>query len=58
MIGLKDVSESYDFYVGVQTVDSSHFIKEIENSVFKHIPALNEGQAIGIAVGARGLRAV
>ena len=52
MISLKDVSESYDFYTGVPDSRLKSFIKEIENSVFKHIPALNEGQAIGIAVGA------
>ena len=28
------------------------FIKEIQKSEFEHIPATNEGQAIGIAVGA------
>ena len=52
MISFKDVSESYDFYTGVPDSRLKPFIKEIEDSPFKHIPALNEGQAIGIAVGA------
>ena len=52
MISLKDVSESYDFYTGVPDSGLKSFIREIEDSGFKHIPAVNEGQAIGIAVGA------
>ena len=52
MISLKDVSESYDFYTGVPDSRLKPFIKEIEDSSFKHIPSLNEGQAIGIAFGA------
>jgi phosphonopyruvate decarboxylase len=52
MISLSDVSESYDFFTGVPDSRLKSFIKEIEDSPFKHIPALNEGQAIGIAVGA------
>ena len=46
MISLKDVSKSYDFYTGVPDSRLKPFIKEIEDSPFKHIPSLNEGQAI------------
>ena len=52
MISFKDVSESYDFYTGVTDSRLKPYIKEIEESGFKHIQAFNEGQAIGIAVGA------
>ena len=52
MFSLKDISESYDFYTGVPDSGLKSFIREIQDSGFKHIPAVNEGQAIGIAVGA------
>ena len=40
MISLSDVSESYDFFTGVPDSRLKPFIKEIEDSPFKHIPAL------------------
>jgi len=52
MFSMQDLSHGYDFFTGVPDSKLKSFIKEIEVSGFKHIPALNEGQAIGIAVGA------
>ena len=53
MIILKEVTEDgYDFFTGVPDSGLKSFIKEIHKSEFEHIPATNEGQAIGIAVGA------
>ena len=53
MIILKEVvDDGYDFFTGVPDSGLKSFIKEIETSEFEHIPATNEGQAIGIAVGA------
>ena len=51
MISLKDISE-YDFFVGVPDSLLSPFITEIDKSEHKHIIGTNEGQCIGIAVGA------
>ena len=52
MFSLKDISESYDFYTGVPDSGLKYFINDIIESDIKHIVATNEGQAIGIAVGA------
>tara|TARA_B100000131_G_scaffold63834_1_gene60171 strand:- start:631 stop:996 length:366 start_codon:yes stop_codon:yes gene_type:complete len=52
MISMQDLSHGYDFFTGVPDSRLKSFIIEIERSGFEHIPALNEGQAIGIAVGA------
>jgi phosphonopyruvate decarboxylase len=53
MIILKEVTkDGYDFFTGVPDSGLKSFIKEIHKSEFEHIPATNEGQAIGIAVGA------
>jgi phosphonopyruvate decarboxylase len=47
---LNDILNNYDFFTGVPDSGLKHFIFSIEDK--KHIPATNEGQAIGIAVGA------
>ena len=53
MIILKSVvDDGYNFFTGVPDSGLKSFIKEIQKSEFEHIPATNEGQAIGIAVGA------
>jgi len=53
MIILKEVTkDGYDFFTGVPDSGLKSFIKEIHKSEFEHVPATNEGQAIGIAVGA------
>ena len=52
MFSLNQLPTVYDFYTGVPDSRLKSFIKEIEVSGFRHIPATNEGQAIGIAVGA------
>ena len=54
MIKLKTVIEENgcNFFTGVPDSGLKSFIKEIQISEFEHIPATNEGQAIGIAVGA------
>ena len=53
MIKLKSViDDGYNFFTGVPDSGLKPFIKEIQKSEFEHIPATNEGQAIGIAVGA------
>jgi sulfopyruvate decarboxylase TPP-binding subunit len=53
MIKLKAVTDDgYNFFTGVPDSGLKSLIKEIETSEFEHIPATNEGQAIGIAVGA------
>ena len=53
MITLKEVvDDGYGFFTGVPDSGLKSFIKEIQKSEFEHIPATNEGQAIGIAVGA------
>jgi phosphonopyruvate decarboxylase len=52
MFNMSDLPDGYDFFTGVPDSRLKFFIRQIENSGFNHIPALNEGQAIGIAVGA------
>ena len=52
MFDMADLPNGYDFFTGVPDSRLKFFIRQIENSGFNHIPALNEGQAIGIAVGA------
>ena len=53
MIILKEVTkDGYDFFTGVPDSGLKSFIKEIHKSEVEHIPATNEGQAIGIADGA------
>ena len=52
MFDMSDLPDGYDFFTGVPDSRLKFFIRQIENSGFNHIPALNEGQAIGIAVGA------
>ena len=42
----------YNFFTGVPDSGLKSFINDIINSDYKHIIATNEGQAIGIAVGA------
>ena len=44
--------EGYNFFTGVPDSGLKPFIDEIIESGVKHIIATNEGQAIGIAVGA------
>ena len=52
MFDMSDLPDGYDFFTGVPDSRLKFFIRQIENSGYNHIPALNEGQAIGIAVGA------
>ena len=52
MFDMSELPDGYDFFTGVPDSRLKFFIRQIENSGFNHIPALNEGQAIGIAVGA------
>ena len=52
MYKMQDLPDGYDFFTGVPDSRLKSFIIEIQMSGFEHIPALNEGQAIGIAVGA------
>ena len=42
----------YNFFTGVPDSGLKSFINDIIKSDYKHITATNEGQAIGIAVGA------
>ena len=51
MISLKNLPD-YDFFVGVPDSILKPFIDEINLSEHKHIIGTNEGQCIGIAVGA------
>jgi len=44
--------DGYNFFTGVPDSGLKHLIKEIQKSEFEHIPATNEGQAVGIAAGA------
>ena len=44
--------EGYNFFTGVPDSGLKPFINEIIESGVKHVIATNEGQAIGIAVGA------
>ena len=46
------VNDGYNFFTGVPDSGLKPFIDEIIKSGVKHITATNEGQAIGIAVGA------
>ena len=48
----KLISEGYDFFTGVPDSKLREFQDDIQGSGFKHIVATNEGQAVGIAVGA------
>jgi len=48
----KLVSEGYVFFTGVPDSALKPFQDSIINSDFEHIIATNEGQAVGIAVGA------
>ena len=44
--------EGYNFFTGVPDSGLKYFINDIIESDIKHIVATNEGEAIGIAVGA------
>ena len=46
------LDEGYNFFTGVPDSGLKYFINDIIESDIKHIVATNEGQAIGIAVGA------
>ena len=46
------IKDGYNFFTGVPDSGLKPFINEIIESGVKHIIATNEGQAIGIAVGA------
>ena len=48
----KLISEGYNFFTGVPDSALKPFQDSVINSSFDHIIATNEGQAIGIAVGA------
>ena len=53
MIKLQELlDDGYEFFTGVPDSGLKPFINEIINSGVKHVVATNEGQAIGIAVGA------
>ena len=53
MIELQNIiDDGYNFFTGVPDSGLKLFIKEIQRSEFEHISATNEGQAVGIAVGA------
>ena len=52
MYKMQDLPDGYDFFTGVPDSRLKSFIIEIHIPGFELIPALNEGQAIGIAVGA------
>ena len=53
MIKLQQLlDDGYEFFTGVPDSGLKPFINEIVESGVKHITATNEGQAIGIAVGA------
>ncbi len=51
MISLKDIPE-YNFFTGVPDSLLKSFINEINSSNHQHVIGTNEGQCIGIAVGA------
>tara|TARA_R110000824_G_scaffold391495_1_gene589291 strand:- start:7228 stop:7608 length:381 start_codon:yes stop_codon:yes gene_type:complete len=51
MIKLEDVTD-YNFFTGVPDSLLKPFIDEIISSKHQHVVATNEGQSIGIAVGA------
>jgi len=46
------IDDGYDFFTGVPDSGLKPFINDIVESGVKHTIATNEGQAIGIAVGA------
>ena len=46
------IDDGYNFFTGVPDSGLKMFINDIIKSDYKHIVATNEGQAIGIAVGA------
>jgi phosphonopyruvate decarboxylase len=46
------LDDGYNFFTGVPDSGLKYFINDIIESDVKHIVATNEGQAIGIAVGA------
>tara|TARA_Y100001951_G_scaffold104413_1_gene115924 strand:+ start:1240 stop:1626 length:387 start_codon:yes stop_codon:yes gene_type:complete len=46
------LDEGYNFFTGVPDSGLKYFINDIIKSDIKHIVATNEGEAIGIAVGA------
>ena len=46
------LDDGYNFFTGVPDSGLKYFINDIIESDIKHIVATNEGQAIGIAVGA------
>ena len=48
----KLVSDGYNFFTGVPDSGLKPFINDIISSDLEHIIATNEGQAVGIAVGA------
>ena len=48
----KLVDDGYTFFTGVPDSGLKPFINDIIESEFEHVIATNEGQAIGIAVGA------
>ena len=53
MIKLQQLlDDGYEFFTGVPDSGLKSFIDEITESDVQHITATNEGQAIGIAVGA------
>ena len=53
MIKLQQLlDDGYNFFTGVPDSGLKPFINEIVESGVKHVTATNEGQAIGIAVGA------
>ena len=48
----KLIDDEYTFFTGVPDSGLKPFINDIIESEFEHVIATNEGQAIGIAVGA------
>ena len=46
------VNDGYNFFTGVPDSGLKPFINDIIESDFQHIIATNEGQSVGIAVGA------
>ena len=46
------INDGYNFFTGVPDSGLKYFINDIIKSNYKHIVATNEGQAVGIAVGA------
>ena len=46
------IKDQIDFYVGVPDSLLKDFIKEVDNSGFPHLTAINEAHAVSIAFGA------